>query len=161
MAKINPYLNFGGNAEEAFNFYRSVFGGEFAGVLRWKDMPKEGCEDGGDGEHQGVSEADGEKIMHIALPIGGGNVLMASDTLEGFGPPLAVGNNFYIAIAPESKDEADRLFADLSAGGAVEMPMADAFWGGYFGSFKDKFGIGWLINYDNAQGKDVNPGAGA
>ena len=154
MAKLNPYLNFGGNAEEAFNFYRSVFGGEFAGVLRWKDMPKEGCEGGGDGEHK-LAEADGEKIMHIALPVGDGNILMASDSLEGFGPPLAVGNNFYIAIAPESKEEADRLFGELSAGGTVEMPMADAFWGGYFGSFKDKFGIGWLINYDTAQATEA------
>ena len=149
MANINPYLNFGGNAEEAFNFYRSVFGGDFAGVMRWKDMPQEGCEGGDDSEYK-LAEADGEKIMHIALPIGDGNMLMASDTLEAFGPPLNVGNNFYIAISPDSKDEADRLFADLSAGGTVEMPMADAFWGGYFGSFKDKFGIGWLINYDSA-----------
>lgn len=149
MANINPYLNFGGNAEEAFNFYRSVFGGEFTGVLRWKDMPG-ACE----GDQQ-LAEADKEKIMHIALPIGGSNMLMASDSLESFGPPLNVGNNFNIAIAPDSKDEADRLFGELSAGGTVEMPLADAFWGGYFGSFKDKFGIGWLVNYDKGQNKEA------
>lgn len=147
MAAINPYLNFSGNAEEAFNFYKSVFGGEFPAVMRWGEIP--GC---GEGEMK-LSEADARKIMHIALPIEEGSVLMASDALESMGQKLTVGDNVHIAIAPESKEEADRLFAGLSAGGKVEMPLADAFWGGYFGSFTDKFGIKWLVNYDKNQQK--------
>ena len=147
MAAVNPYLNFDGNAEEAFNFYKSVFGGEFPAVMRWKDMP--GC----DGVEKKLSEADGEKIMHVALPIADGSVLMASDILESMGQTLTAGNNLQIAISPDSKEEADRLFNGLSAGGKVEMPLADAFWGGYFGSFTDKFGVQWLVNYDNNQEK--------
>ena len=144
MSVINPYLNFNGNTEEAFNFYRSVFGGEFASVMRFGEMP--GCE-----EMQLPEEAK-NKIMHVALPISGKNILMGSDSIEGMGPALNFGNNFGIAISPESKDEADRLFAGLSEGGNVTMPLADAFWGGYFGMFTDKFGINWMVNYDQNQG---------
>jgi len=143
MASLNPYLNFDGNAEEAMEFYRSVFGGEFmgGGAMRWKDAP--GC---GEGEGK-LSDADGQKVMHMALPVPGGSMIMASDIMESFGQTHKPGNSFYIAIGPDSREDADRLFAGLSDGGEVEMPMADAFWGGYFGSFTDKFGVNWLINY--------------
>jgi PhnB protein len=151
MPQLNPYLNFDGTAEEAMTFYRSVFGGDFmGGIMRWKDIPGAGGGDG-EGETEGgmqLPEGAGEKVMHMALPITGGSVIMASDVVEGFGNKFTPGNNVYIAISPESREEADRLFAGLSEGGKVEMPMSDAFWGGYFGSFTDKFGTSWLINYD-------------
>lgn len=138
MAAINPYLNFNGNTEEAFNFYRSVFGGEFLAVMRFKDNAACGQ----------MSEADKERIMHIALPIGNGDTLMATDSLESLGQKLTLGNNFYICLSPESKEEADRLFNGLSAGGKIEMPLQDMFWGAYYGSFADKFGVQWMVNYD-------------
>ena len=138
--QVNPYLNFNGNSEEAFNFYKSVFGGEFATVMRFKDNPQ--CVD--------LTEADKERIMHIALPLNGGGMLMASDALESFGQKLNAGNNFYISLSPASREEADRLFAGLSDGGNVEMPMSDMFWG-YFGCFADKFGVQWMLNVGNGQ----------
>ena len=138
MAAVNPYLNFAGNTEEAFNFYKSVFGGEFAALMRFKDNQ----------ECSAMSESDKERIMHIALPIDNGSILMGTDSLESMGQKLTVGNNFYIALAPDSKEEADRLFNGLSEGGKIEMPLQDMFWGGYFGSFADKFGVQWLVNYD-------------
>ena len=141
MATINPYLNFNGNTEEAFNFYKSVFGGEFLALMRFKDNPQ--CEK--------MSESDKERIMHVALPIGNGTALMATDALESMGQQLTVGNNFYIALSPDSKEEADRLFNGLSVGGKVEMPMQDMFWGAYYGSFADKFGIQWMVNYSRTQ----------
>ena len=141
MAIISPYLNFNGNTEEAFNFYKSVFGGEFLALMRFKDNPECGQ----------VSEADKERIMHIALPIGNGNALMATDALESMGQKLTFGNNFYIALAPESKEEAERLFNGLSAGGKIEMPLQDMFWGAYYGSFTDKFGVQWMVNYSKNQ----------
>lgn len=148
MTNINPYLNFDGNTEEAFNFYKSVFGGEFmGGIMRWGDAP--GCDEG----EMKLADEDKRKVMHMQLPISEGNVLMGSDSLKGFGPPLSVGNNITIAIGPDSKEEADRIFDGLSAGGEVQMPMADAFWGGYFGSFTDKFGINWLVNVDTKKEK--------
>jgi len=138
MAKLNSYLNFDGNAEEAFIFYKSVFGGEFAGgIMRMGEAP------GG----ENITEAEKDRVMHVALPITGGDVLMASDTMPSAGQKLVVGNNNYICISPESKEEADRLFAGLSEGGEVEMPMQDQFWGDYFGSFKDKYGVCWMISY--------------
>jgi len=146
MATINPYLNFNGNTEEAFNFYRSVFGGEFLSIMRFKDNPA--C-----GE---IAERDKERIMHIALPIGNGNILMATDSLESLGQKLTIGNNIYVAIAPESKEEADKLFNGLSAGGKIEMPLQDMFWGGYFGSFTDKFGVQWMVNYDKNHQKELS-----
>ena len=146
MTNINPYLNFDGNAEEAMNFYKAAFGGEFMGpVMRWGTSP--GCDEG---QFQ-LSDADKEKVMHMALPISDGNVIMASDSIKGLGPSLSIGNNVTIAVGPDSRQEADRLFKNLSEGGQVQMPMADAFWGGYFGSFVDKFGINWLINVDERQ----------
>lgn len=138
--QMNPYLNFDGNAEEAFNFYRSVFGGDFATIMRFKDNPQ--CGD--------ISEDEKQRIMHIALPIEGGGMLMASDALESLGQKLTFGNNFYISLAPEAREVADRLFTGLSDGGKVEMPMTDMFWG-YFGCFADKFGIKWMLNVANAQ----------
>ncbi len=141
MATANPYLNFNGNTEEAFNFYKSVFGGEFLAVMRFKDVP--GC-----GE---IPEGEQDRIMHIALPIGGGNALMATDALDSMGQKVTMGNNFYICLAPESKEEADRLFNGLSAEGKVEMPLQEMFWGAYYGSFADKFGVQWMVNYRNSE----------
>ena len=138
MATLNPYLNFNGNTEEAFNFYKSIFGGEFiGGISRFKDTP----------EGTKLSAADGEKVMHVALPIGKENILMATDAMESMGQKLTVGNNFYLSLEAESKEEADKLYGKLSLGGKIEMPLQDAFWGAYFGMFADKFGIQWMINY--------------
>ncbi len=148
MTTINPYLNFNGNTEEAFNFYKSVFGGEFATMMRFKDIPaQEGC----DGME--VAENDLDKIMHIALPIGNGNILMATDMLESMEQKLTEGNNFSISIGAGSKEEAEKLFNGLSEGGKVEMPLADAFWGDYFGMLQDKFGIQWMVGYDYNRNK--------
>ncbi len=138
MATINPYLNFNGNTEEAFNFYKSAFGGEFAMLQRFKDIP--------DGDK--MSAEDQQKIMHVALPIGDGNMLMATDILESMGQKLVLGNNSYISIQAESKEEADKLFKALSEGGKIEIPLEDMFWGAYFGAFADKFGVQWMINFD-------------
>ncbi len=136
--KLNTYLNFAGNTEEAFNFYRSVFGGEFASVVRFKDFPMEGVN---------IPEEDQNKIMHIGLPISEDSLLMGTDTLESLGQELEQGNNIYISAHPESKEEADRIFNALSEGGEVEMPIADQMWGDYYGSLKDKFGVLWMVNY--------------
>ena len=139
MAKFNVYLNFAGNAEEAFNFYKGIFGGEFSAVVRFKDMPMPGVT---------LPKEAENKIMHIGLPVGkGGDVLMASDTLESLGQKLVQGNNVYISVHPDSKDEAARIFGALAAGGAIEMPIADQPWGDYWGSLKDKFGILWMVDY--------------
>ena len=136
MPSLNPYLNFNGNTEEAFKFYQSVFGGELS-IQRFKDTPEAG----------NMPEADRNKVMHVMLPIGKGNMLMATDALESMGQKLTVGNNFYISIDTESQQEADRLFKGLSAGGKVEMEMQKTFWGSYFGMFADKFGIQWMVSY--------------
>ena len=138
MAQINPYLHFNGNAEEAFTFYKSVFGGEFAMVVRFKDMEMPG---------HPISDSEAEKIMHIALSIGKNSVLMASDTPEFLGTHNENENRSKISISAESKEEADHLFNGLSAGGQVEMPMADSPWGSYFGMFRDKFGIEWIVEF--------------
>lgn len=138
MAAINPYLNFLGNTEEAFNFYKSVFGGEFLAVNRFKDTP----------EGDKLSAEDKEKLMHIALPVGNGNVLMGTDALESMGHTLTFGNNFSLSISADSKEEADKIFNGLSEGGDVEMPLQDMFWGAYFGMVNDKFGVKWMVNYD-------------
>jgi PhnB protein len=141
MTSINPYLTFNGNCEEAFEFYRSVFGGEFATVMRMGDMDM----------GQPVPEAAKNLVMHVALPISEGNVLMGSDTAEGFSPPTTIGNNYSVAIGLSDRGEADRLYNGLSAGGKTTMPMADAPWGDYFGMFTDKFGIPWMINCSKAR----------
>ncbi len=144
MATINPYINFNGTTKEAFNFYKSVFGGEFAMVMRYGDMP--GCDEMPEGKQ--LAEGDKDKIMHIALPIGNGDVLMATDILESRGTNFTEGSNFSISVSAESKEEADKLFSGLSAGGEITMPLADSFWGAYFGMFTDKFGIQWMVNFD-------------
>jgi PhnB protein len=136
--KFVPYLNFAGNTEEAFNFYKSVFGGEFKAFFRFKDMPMQGVN---------IAKADENKIMHIALPIGKDDMLMASDVLESFGHKLVVGNNFTVQIFPESKEEADRLFNGLSTGGVVELKMTNQMWGDYYGALTDKFGTRWAVDY--------------
>jgi PhnB protein len=136
--KTHPYLNFAGNAEEAFNFYKSVFGGEFSSVVRFKDMPMEGMT---------IPAGDEGKIMHIALPLGEEGLLMASDALESLGQQVVQGNNAYISVHPDSREEADQIFTALSQGADVEMPIADQVWGDYFGSLKDKFGVRWMVNY--------------
>ena len=140
MTKFNSYLNFAGNAEEAFKFYQSVFGGAFTSVVRFKDMPMPGVT---------VPPEEENRMIHISLPIGNDTVLMASDTLQSLGQTLTPGNNVYISIHPESKAEADRIFDALSAGGTIEMPIADQPWGDYYGSFKDKFGVQWMVNYSS------------
>jgi PhnB protein len=143
--KLNPYLNFDGNAEEAFKFYQSVFGGELF-LQRMNQAP--GTES--------LPAEEKNRVMHVSIPIGDGQFLMASDTVPSMGHQLHVGNNNYISITPDSRKEADRLFNGLSAGGKVEMPMADMFWGDYFGSFEDKFGVRWMINFSNKENnKDV------
>lgn len=140
MKSINPYLNFPGNTEEAFNFYKKVFGGDFlGGIARFKDAP--GTEN--------LSIADKEKVMHIGLPMGNNNFIMATDALESMGFKVTFGNNFYIAIDAESKEEADKLFKGLSEDGKVEMPLADQFWGDYFGSLTDKFSVKWMVIYSS------------
>ena len=142
MAKFNTYLNFNGNTEEAFNFYRSVFGGEFAGIMRWKDMPG-AC--GADGT---VPEEEQDKIMHMALPLGGDYMLMGTDTLKSKGDQVTMGTNFHIVIGPDSKEDADRLFSALGEGGKITMPLQDTFWGAYYGMLTDRFEIQWMINYE-------------
>lgn len=135
--KLNPYLNFDGKTEEAFNFYKTVFGGEFiGGIMKMGDAP--GSEN--------LTEEEKGKVMHIALPIGD-DILMASDIVPSMGHKLVEGNNNYLSIFPENREEADRLFNALSVEGAIEVPLQDQFWGDYFGSFVDKFGVHWMINY--------------
>ncbi|HUI64299.1 MAG TPA: VOC family protein [Bacteroidota bacterium] len=138
MISLNPYLNFAGNSEEAFNFYKSVFGGDFSALQRFKDTPEGPAN---------LPSSDKEKLMHVSLPVGKGNTLMATDTLESIGQKLVVGNNIQLALEAESKDEAQKLFNGLSAGGTVVMPLQNTFWGAYFGMLKDKFGIHWMVSH--------------
>lgn len=149
MASVNVYLTFSGNCREAFDFYKSVFGGEYPYIGTFGEMPPmEGNE---------TTEEDKDKIMHVSLPISKETVLMGSDVGGGWAPDFKQGNNFSISINAESKEEADKLFAGLSAGGVVTMPMADTFWGAYFGMFNDKFGIGWMVNYDDPAKMQQHP----
>ncbi len=142
--KLNPYLNFAGNAEEAFLFYKSVLGGEFSSLVRFKDLPMPGVT---------LPEEDQGKIMHIALPVGPDDLLMASDALKSLGQSLAPGNNVYLSLHPASQEEADRIFKALAAGGSVEMPIADQPWGDYYGSLVDRFGMRWMVNYSRPKAK--------
>ena len=139
MTTINTYLTFNGNCEEAFNFYKSTFGGEFTHIGRFKDMPEN--------PEFPVAESDKEKIMHISFPIGN-TVLMGSDTGEEWTSNFKQGNNFSVSINTDNKYEADRLFEKLSESGKITMPMNNTFWGSYFGMFTDKFGIQWMISFD-------------
>ena len=141
MPEMHPYLNFDGQAEEAFNFYKSVFGGEFTALLKFADMP----------DSDQVQDNERNRVMHVALPINEHTILMASDCMPSAGHIIKVGNNMYINVATDSREEADSIFNGLSAGGKVEMPMQDMFWGDYFGSFADKFGIQWMINFNSKQ----------
>lgn len=141
MATLSPYLNFDGRTEEAFNFYKSVFGGEFDTLQRIKEMP------GGDQ----FPANEQNRVMHVSLPIGNGDRLMGSDILPSQGHKLVEGNNVHIAISPPSEQEAKRIFSALSAGGKVVMPLEKTFWGALFGMFSDKFGILWMVNYTYEQ----------
>jgi PhnB protein len=138
MRSANPYLNFKGNTEEAFNFYRSVFGGEFAAIFRFRDFG---------GSQMRVPEADLDKIAHIALPLGAGNMLMGTDTLESLGQTLTVGNNSYIMLEADSAEEARRVFAALSDGGRAEMPLQRTEWAEEYGICADRFGVQWMVSY--------------
>jgi PhnB protein len=140
MARVTTYLNFMGKTEEAFQFYRSVFKTDFAGpIRRMGEVPP------GPGMPK-LSEAEQKMVMHVALPILGGHVLMGTDALESMGHKLVMGDNVSINLEPDTRAEAERLFKALSAGGEVEMPLQDMFWGAYWGSFTDKFGVQWMVN---------------
>lgn len=141
MATINPYINFNGNAEEAFNFYKSVFGGEFGNIIRFKDVAN---------AEFPISEAEANKIMRITLPIGEA-VLMANDVPESMGRVSENENRSKIAVFTQSREEADNIFTGLTQGGSVEVPMDDSPWGTYFGMFRDKFGIEWTVEFDSHQ----------
>lgn len=138
MALINPHINFNGNAEEAFTFYKSVFGGTFSKIIRFKDIAS---------AEFPVADHEANKIMHIALPIGK-NTLMANDVPESMGRTNENENRSKISISAASKEEADKLFTGLSAGGQVEMPISDSPWGTYFGMFRDKYGIEWMVEFE-------------
>ena len=139
MAFINPHINFNGNAEEAFNFYKSVFGGEFAKVIRFKDIAS---------PELPIEKKEENKIMHIALPINKNNMLMANDVPESMGRTNENENRSKIFISTESREEADKLFSGLSVGGNIEAPIGDSPWGSYFGMFRDKYGIEWIVDFD-------------
>ncbi len=141
MALINPHINFNGNAEEAFNFYKSVFGGEFTTIVRFKEIASK--------EHP-LKESEANNIMHIALPIGS-NTLMGNDVPEFMGRVNERENRSKIAINTESRKEADRIFNGLSAGGDIEAPIGDSPWGSYFGMFRDKYGIEWMVDFNPNQ----------
>lgn len=138
MAQINPHINFNGNAEEAFTFYKSIFGGEFVNIMRFKDVAS---------PEFPVAENEANKIMHIALPIGK-NILMANDVPASMGRTNENENRSKISISAESKEEADKLFNGLSEDGTIEMQITDSPWGSYFGMFRDKYGIEWMIDFD-------------
>ena len=138
---LSIYLNFNGNCREAFDFYRTVFGGEFAVLETFRNMPP--------GEIS-MQEEELDKVMHVSYPIGS-SVLMGSDVPSGFGPPHVSGNNFSVSVSPESREEANRIFGALSEGGNVTMELQDMFWGSYFGSCTDRFGVNWQVNCEQAQ----------
>lgn len=141
MARVSTYLNFSRNTEEAFNFYKSVFGGEFSGggIARFKDIPET------DGAPP-IPEGDKNLIMHIELPIVGGHIIMGTDAPESMGFTMNFGNNVYINLEPDTKAETKKLFSALSAGGIVTMDLQDMFWGAFFGSCTDKYGVQWMFN---------------
>ena len=141
MKAINPWINFNGNAEEAFTFYRSVFGGEFTKITRFKELASE--------EFQ-IPEEEAEKIMYIALPLGKNNMLIANDVPAFMGTVNEKENRSKIYVSAESREEADTIFNGLSAGGEVEGPVGDSPWGTYAGMFRDKYGIEWIVEFDPA-----------
>ena len=139
MATINPYINFNGNAEEAFDFYKSVFGGEFGSVVRFKDL---------ESPEFPVAENEANKIMRITLPIGG-NILIANDVPEVLGRVSEDENRSKISVTAESREEADKIFTGLTQDGTIEMPLGESPWGTYFGMFRDKFGIEWTVEFES------------
>ena len=140
MARTSTYLNFPRSTEEAFLFYKSVFGGEFHGDIgRMGDVPKEV-------DSPSITEADKNLVMHVALPILGGHMLMGTDAPESMGFNVKIGNNIYINLEPDTRTETVRLFEALCVGGTVEMQLQEMFWGDYFGSCKDKYGVQWMFN---------------
>lgn len=140
MAKVNTYLNFPRNTEEAFNFYKSVFGGDFVGgISRFGDIPSSP-------DMPPLADADKNLVMHVALPIMDGHLLMGTDAPESLGFKVNFGNNIYISLQPDTREETNRLFKALSAGGQVEQELQDMFWGDYYGSCKDKYGVQWMFN---------------
>ncbi len=140
--KLNPYLNYAGRAEEAFRFYEAVLGGTLTEIHRFGSMPpQDGFE---------LSDEQKNLVMHVGLELPDGQTLMASDTLEGMGPPHQQGNNVALSLHPDSRADADRMFNGLAEGGTVTMPLADQFWGDYFGSLTDRFGIHWMVNFSEA-----------
>lgn len=141
MATINVYLTFNGNCKEAFDFYKSVLGGAYPYVGTFGDMPPK--------DGMAVPDEDKDKIMHITLPISKETVLMGSDTVGAWANSFKPGNNFSLSIDAASKEEADKIFNGLSAGGQITQAMEETFWGAYFGMFIDKFGINWYVNYDD------------
>lgn len=142
-ARVTTYLNFPGNTEEAFLFYRSVFKSDFInGIQRFEDIPA-------DTGHPPVADAIKKMVLHVELPILGGHILMGTDAPKEMGFTLSSGNNMHICLEPETREEAKRLFDELSVGGQVSMPLADMFFGAYFGEFKDQFGVNWMINHHN------------
>ncbi|MBX7041703.1 MAG: VOC family protein [Ignavibacteria bacterium] len=146
MARTSTYLNFPGNCEEAFNFYRSVFGGDFAGeIARYTDVPPST-------EFPPLPESDMNMVIHVALPITGGHMLMGSDAPSSMGFTVTAGNNVHINLEPDTREETERLFKALSEGGKVTMKLQDMFWGAYFGSCIDKYGISWMVNCENKAG---------
>ena len=143
MAKVSTYLNFARSTEEAFLFYQSVFGGEFSmPIQRFKDIPQHP-------DQPPLAEADKNLVMHVALPILGGHVLMGTDAPESMGFSVRQGNNVYINLEPDTRVETERLFAALSIAAKVEMPLQEMFWGAYFGSLTDRFGVQWMFNCEN------------
>ncbi|WP_289055330.1 VOC family protein [Carboxylicivirga marina] len=141
MATVNPYITYEGNCEEAFNFYKTIFGGEFENLSCFKEMPS---------EHP-IPDSEADKIMHVSLQISKETVLMGSDSSPAFGPPCIVGNNISVSINADTEDEAKRLFEGLSEGGQVNMPLEKTFWGSLFGMFTDKYGINWMVSYNYEQ----------
>jgi len=141
LVLINPHIHFNGNADETSTFYKTAFGGEFAKVIRFKDLASAGFP---------AAEKEENKIMHIALRIGKSSMLMANDVPESLGRTNENENRSKIVITAESKEEADNLFHGLSAGGQIEMPISDSPWGTYFGMFRDKYGIEWMVEFDPA-----------
>lgn len=140
MASVNIYLNFNGNCEEAFNFYKAAFGKEFQYIGRFSEMPPS--------DEYKLPESDANKIMHVSLPVGDGTVLMGSDTGGEWAPGFVQGNNFSVSVNTSGKEEADKLFNALSEGGKITMPLNRTFWSEYFGMFTDKFGIAWMVSFD-------------
>ena len=146
MPSVNVYLTFNGNCEAAFRFYKSVFGGEFPYLGRYKDMP---AGEGG----KTISAEEGEKIMHVSLPISKETMIMGSDTGGEWASHFKQGNNFSICISADNKEQADQIFNALAAGGNVTMPLSNTFWGDYFGMLTDKFGVNWMMSFNDKQSK--------